>query len=272
MKDLIVSCCPYWGMKHLSYPEFAKLAHSHGFEGVEVAINPLLQNVGEVKQYFDDYDLKLIVQLPYAVGAHAGIMREQFLRMIEECLQYDLFWLNCHTGRDYFSFDDNLLFLTQSQKLVQGSSTSLSHEIHRGRFSYDPMQILDYLKESPDTMLTADFSHWCVVTESMLENHQDILKQLYARCSHIHARIGHEQGAQLADPFHHENERYRIAFQSWWREIVRSSGRSYPTKKLPITCEFGPRPYFFGQEGTDVAAMQWKQNSLMKNLLLKHLG
>jgi len=259
-------------MKHLSYPEFAKLAHSHGFEGVEVAINPLLQNVGEVKQYFDDYDLKLIVQLPYAVGAHAGIMREQFLRMIEECLQYDIFWLNCHTGRDYFSFDDNLLFLTQSQKLVQGSSTSLSHEIHRGRFSYDPMQILDYLNESPDTMLTADFSHWCVVTESMLENHQDILKQLYARCSHIHARIGHEQGAQLADPFHHENERYRITFQSWWREIVRSYGRSYPTKKLPITCEFGPRPYFFGQEGTDVAAMQWKQNSLMKNLLLKHLG
>lgn len=272
MKDQIVSCCPYWGMKHLTYPKFAKLAHSYGFKGVEVAVNPFLQNVGEVKQYFDEYDLKLIVQLPYATGLHASIMREQFLRMIEKCLQYDVFWLNCHTGRDYFNFDENLLFLTESQNLVKGSSTYLSHEIHRGRFSYDPMQILDYLKESPDSMLTADFSHWCVVTESMLENHQEILNQLYARCSHIHARIGHEQGAQLVDPFEPKNERYRSAFQSWWQEIVQANYSIDPDKMLPVTCEFGPRPYFFGQEDTDVAAVQWKQNNLMKKLILNHLG
>lgn len=272
MKDQIVICCPYWGMKHLTYPEFAKLAHSQGFQGVEVAIDPLLQNVCEVKKYFDDYDLKLIVQLPYAAGLTAEIMRGQFLRMIEECLQHDLFWLNCHTGRDYFTFDENLLFLTESQNLIRGSSTCLSHEIHRGRFSYDPMRILAYLQESPDSMLTADFSHWCVVTESMLENHQEVMKRVYGRCSHIHARIGHEQGAQLVDPFHMKNEAYLTTFQSWWQEIIRVGYNSDSTKILPITCEFGPRPYLLEPYDIDVTAEQWKQNGMMKDFILKNFG
>ena len=93
-----------------------------------------------------------------------------------------------------------------------------------------------------DLRLTADFSHWCVVCERLMDVEQDVLDKIADRVLHIHARIGFEQGPQVADP---RLTRYRPALEShrrWWRQIWSEQyrqGFAYTT----LTPEFGPDGY-----------------------------
>lgn len=44
-----------------------------------------------------------------------------------------------------------------------------------------------------------DYSHFCVVAESYLEEQSEMLEQVNERSFHIHARVGYPQGPQVTD-------------------------------------------------------------------------
>jgi hypothetical protein len=126
---------------------------------------------------------------------------------------------------------------------------------------------LPYLERFPELELTADFSHWCTVSESMLEDQQAIIEQVIPHVEHIHARIGYEQGPQVADPSAPEWEGHRARFLCWWFKIL-SHQKKKGTPQFTICPEAGPAPYmptvpFTGQPLAD----QWKVNAQMKDLL-----
>ena len=101
-------------------------------------------------------------------------------------------------------------------------------------------QILEHL---PNLRLTADFSHWCCVHESLLDDQKEFLERVIPLVDHIHARVGHAEGPQVNDPRAPE---WKSAFDihlGWWDKIVANQRESGSPPRFTITPEFGPDPY-----------------------------
>jgi hypothetical protein len=145
------------------------------------------------------------------------------------------------------------------------------HETHRGRFSFHAASLVSYLKKFPELELVGDFSHFCTVSESMLQDQTEILNQIIPHVSHIHARVGHEQAPQVNDPFAPEWENHFALFEGWWQQIVdcqKEKGGNHFT----ITPEFGPAPYMPSLPFTkQPIGNQWEINHKMMHYLKAQL-
>jgi hypothetical protein len=141
------------------------------------------------------------------------------------------------------------------------------HETHRGRFSFHANSLLAYLQAFPELKLVADFSHFCTVSESLLEHQQHILEKIMPHVAHVHARVGFEQGPQVSNPFAPEWHMHLNTFVHWWQQLHRlaaKSGRGFFT----ITPECGPSPYMPLEPFTQKPmADQWQINVQMMQYL-----
>jgi hypothetical protein len=115
--------------------------------------------------------------------------------------------------------------------------------------------------------LSADFSHWCVVSESLLADQAESLGLAIERTDHIHARVGFEEGPQVADPRAPESSAALEAHLGWWDRII-ALHRAKGSALVTVAPEFGPSPYmpslpWTGQPVSD----QWATNVRMMGLL-----
>jgi sugar phosphate isomerase/epimerase len=269
--------CTYWGQAPLTAPAFISKVLNEGYDGIEIDL-PLCDEFAAAFAKEMDHvrnerkDFAFIAQqvLPPA----SETVHEYIKRMLERletlaALQPD--FINSHTGKDYFSFDDNCRIIEEVMNLAEKRNTTVVHETHRGRFSFHSAGILPYLLKFPEMKLAADFSHWCTVSESLLQDQQAVLASVIPHVAHIHARVGHEHGPQVADPFAPEWGLHLETHISWWKKIIASQP---PNKKnLTITPEAGPAPYMPALPySRQPLADQWKVNAAIKNLLKKELG
>ena len=167
---------------------------------------------------------------------------DETIRRLEEIAAFRPDTINSHTGKDYFSFEDNCRVIEAVEAFSQSSGIPVWHETHRGRFSFHGSTFLPYLDVFPDLSIAADFSHWCNVSESMLQHQDHIIDAVIPHIRHIHARIGWEQSAQVNDPFAPEWSSRVETFLGWWQRIVDHASQS-GAEQLSITPEFGPWPY-----------------------------
>ena len=143
------------------------------------------------------------------------------------------------------------------------------HETHRGRALFSTLSAGALLAACPGLKLTADFSHWCCVHESLLEDQPDALARAIDRSFHIHARVGHSQGPQVPDPRVPAWEPAALAHLAWWRAIAQRR-RATGTKMLTICSEFGPPPYMTIHPATGLPlADLWSVNCHMRDWLTK---
>ncbi|MCX8472498.1 MAG: sugar phosphate isomerase/epimerase [Sediminibacterium sp.] len=194
-----------------------------------------------------------------------------FIRRMEksllELVSYQPTFINAHTGKDYFSFDDNCKVLEAALNLSRKTGVHILHETHRGRFSFQAASLIPYLKKFPELELVGDFSHFCTVSESMLQDQKEVIEQIIPHVSHIHARVGYEQSPQVNDPFAPEWQQHFKQFEKWWQQIIdykKEIGYTY----LTITPEFGPAPYMPALPYTkQPLANQWEINFKMMQYL-----
>ena len=99
-----------------------------------------------------------------------------------------------------------------------------------------------YLEELSALRINADFSHWCCVHESFLEDQEDTLEAVIERADHIHARVGYPEGPQVPDPRAPEWKEALDRHLNWWDKIVARKKRE-KAEYFTITPEFGPVPY-----------------------------
>jgi hypothetical protein len=125
-----------------------------------------------------------------------------------------------------------------------------------------------YLQKNPELKITFDVSHWCNVSESLLQDQPETMTLAMERAEHIHARIGHSQGPQVADPRAPEWEPAVKAHFGWWDRIAaRKKERG---ERLTILTEFGPPDYMPTLPYTrQPLADQWAINVHMMHLLRK---
>jgi len=193
---------------------------------------------------------------------HIRSMDEQ----IQHAIQFKPKLINSHTGRDIFSFKDNLKIFQHALSLEQKHGVAITHETHRFRPTFSTLgteQIIDAL---PELKLNLDISHWMVVHESDLSDQKERLEKLFAHVHHVHARVGYEEGPQITDP---ENSQWEAQVNNhcelWQQVMEKAALRSQDC--FTITPEFGPYPYAHtdsnGQHLTDI----WQANLFIKNKL-----
>jgi hypothetical protein len=178
-------------------------------------------------------------------------------------------FINSHTGKDFFSFEQNSILIEDAFLFSAKCGIQVVHETHRGRFAFHTTTILSYLQKFPKLRLNADLSHLCVVSESLLEDQQPALEQILQQSFYMHARIGFSQAPQVNNPFAPEWEDTLKQFLGWWKSILKY--RSGETD-FYICPEFGPEPYMpVMPYSCEPLANQWEINILMMNYLKTQL-
>ena len=237
-----------WGMANPSSPipleeQFHRI-HAAGYDGVESAAQEISEPAKFqelLKQFGFDYVALVYTEEP----DHA----EELRRRIGDAMQYNPSKIVAHSGRDTMSFGKTIRFFEHALRVEEDLGLPIAHETHRRRPLYSPMSTLVLLRELPDLHLNADFSHWCCVTESMLEDHAEALTMAARRAIHIHGRVGFENGPQVPDPRVPEWEDRVQKHEGWWDMIIAAHlGRK--EKTLTFVPEFGPPTYMHTHPAT----------------------
>jgi hypothetical protein len=180
-------------------------------------------------------------------------------------------FINSHTGKDFFEFSENCKIIELTEQIARESGIPIWHEIHRGRFSFHLKTLHNYLDIFPKMKLIADFSHFCVVSESNLEDQKELLERVYPNIKHIHARVGFEQSPQVNNPFAPEWKDQLNRYMNWWKKIIEIKSNQN-AEYISITPEFGPFPYMPQEPFTlKPLSNQWEVNLEMKKYLQQNL-
>ena len=255
----ILYFCTTWGQKSGRWDEFFSGIVSNGYQGVETDL-PVETERNEFMEGLEKYGLKFIAQHWETVIADISLHCETYEKRLRELAALKPLFINSHTGRDFFSYEQNCSLLGIADAVIQDTGIRVVHETHRGRFAYAAHIVRQYLHAHPALQLTLDLSHWCTVSESLLEDQQEAVDLAIARTAHIHARVGHTQGPQVANPSLPEYAEALSFHLDCWDKVVAQRKH----KVLTITPEFGPRPYMPPNQPAD---QQWQNNLYIMNLL-----
>jgi hypothetical protein len=150
--------------------------------------------------------------------------------------------ITMHSGRDKMTFAEGCAFLREALCVAADMGVTVAHETHRHRLFYAPWATVQYLQEFPELRLAADFSHWCCVCESLLKDMEEWVNLACERAVHIHARVGWEEGPQVADPRAPEVAHYVARHEELW-DRIHAAHRAREAPELTVTPEYGPPGY-----------------------------
>jgi hypothetical protein len=269
----ILYLCPYWGQEDSDASTFLARVLQEDYDGVEINLPESgefadsflsgLEGIRSARNNFTFAAQQVLSPANESVDAY----RQRMKSRLEYLVSLNPLFINSHTGKDYFSFDDNCRLIEAAENISVRSGIPIFHETHRGRFTFHAASLLPYLERFPQIKLTGDFSHWCTVSESMLADQGWILEQVIPHVHHLHARIGQEHAPQVNDPFAPEWSEHFLVFMEWWKKII-DVNRSRRKSAFTITPEFGPVPYMptlpYSQKPL---SDQWTVNAKIKNVL-----
>jgi len=242
-----------------------------GYGGIEVYIRDRPEGAAAAGRIARERNLALIAQI-----ATRGETPDDHIRNLRtdyvQALDASPLFVNSHTGRDWFGYDDNLRIFAAAEDLAAVHGIPIRHETHRGRAFFSLPHTVSFLRALPSLRITADLSHWFCVHEEGLESQQAALADALSRARHIHARVGFAQGPQVSDP---RNPAYRPWVDrsvALWREILRLA-REAGEETFTLTPEFGP-PEYMPLRGIapEPCGDAWEINGWMHRFLAGELG
>jgi sugar phosphate isomerase/epimerase len=263
-------CCTHWGSEKDKPEVFVDKVLSAEYEGIEInfpsindsSANLFLKLIANIRNTHSDFTF--VAQ--HIIPVENTSIDEYILNVTKNLLELSSIqpsFINAHTGKDYFSFDDNCRIIEATLNIASKTGVRVLHETHRGRFSFHAASLIPFLKKFPELELVGDFSHFCTVSESMLQDQEEIIQQIIPHVGHIHARIGHEQGPQVNDPFAPEWENHILIYEKWWQSIIDFK-KEKNVQSISITPEFGPAPYMPSMPFTKTPlSNQWDINYQM---------
>jgi sugar phosphate isomerase/epimerase len=258
-----------WGFAG-SWDEFCSRIKAEGYDGAE-AWYPADANERKVfLEAFEKHNLKfglLVGSGERDYNTHLA----QFRTNLSAAAQLKPVYINCHSGRDHFSIEQNQPFIDATIRTAETTGVPVYHETHRSRILYAAPVAKQFMDKNPKLRITLDISHWCCVHESLLDDQPETVSLALKRTDHIHARIGHPEGPQVGDPRAPEWKRCVEAHFAWWDTVVTQ--KKSEGKVLTILTEFGPVDYMpalpFSRQPV---ADQWAINKHMLNLLRTRYG
>lgn len=258
-----------WGFPG-SLDAYCAKVKAEGYDGIEIWWPMKKKEQDELFSLLKKYNL----EVGFLCGAGQSNWQENldhFKKMINEAANNSFkkpLYINCHSGKDYFSFEENKAFIDHTTALSKKTGIRISHETHRSRMLFAASIAKQYIEKIPDLRITLDASHWCNVSESLLRDQQTTMDLTLSRVDHVHARIGHAEGPQVNDPRAPEWAEAVEAHFGWWDKVVQLKKTKGET--LTVLTEFGPPDYMPTLPYTrQPIADQWAINVHMMHLLRK---
>ncbi len=234
-----------WGVD-LSSGFAPHIAHWHdlGYEALEASVRTI-PDANLLRRTLKDERFGWVAQIFSNMFVPGGTVQQHLVSLksqIDECLDTEPLFFNCHSGSDSWSLAEAEDFYGAALEMEKKTGVVLSHETHRFRYFGNPWNTRQILNRFPNLKLTCDLSHWVCVAERLLEDCADIIDLCAARCLHLHARVGYEEGPQVPDPRAPEWSGHLQAHEAWWEKIWDAQeARGF--KISTLTPEFGPPPY-----------------------------
>ncbi len=225
-----------WGMTGSIEEQFARIKAA-GYDGIEAPPQEI-RDAPKFRKLLKEHDLKFIA-LVYSEGDDHIV---HFRQKVQEALEFSPKKIVAHGGRDIMSYAQQIKFLATALNLENEIGIPIAHETHRRRPLFSPMNTIAIVRELPELKLNIDFSHWCCVTESMLEDHAEAISESAIRAEHLHGRVGYENGPQVPDPRVDEWERCVKQHERWWDEVIQSQ-KQRGFSAFTFTPEYGPPTY-----------------------------
>lgn len=263
--------CPRWGSETLSWDEFCSKVKAAGYDGVEAGVPFYGIEKSLMSAALQKHELLLIGQYWQSFEKDVSENQLSFLKHLVNMMTLKPLKIDAQTGKDYFSVKENMQLFQTADEYTQQTGIPVVHETHRNKALYAAHTTKQYLRQWPSLRITADFSHWCTVAESYLQDQDDNVQLAIAHADHIHARVGHTEGPQVTDPSLPEWSEALAHHLRWWKQIVQMK-KQQGAATLTITPEFGPAPYMMHHPETkQPIANQWEINVWMMNYLKQHL-
>ncbi|MTH55614.1 sugar phosphate isomerase/epimerase [Bacillus mangrovi] len=219
-----------WGMDGTLQEQFSKIADA-GYRGVEAPL-PASVDAALFKELLEKHRLEYIAQI-FADDIHA------FENGMIQAAEFKPVLVNSQSAKDHMPFSEQLVFFDAALKLEKEAGIPVGHETHRGRAMFTPWNTAHLLRELEELKITADFSHWVCVCESLLQSQSAHLDLAISRTVHIHTRVGYIQGPQVPDPRAPEYKTELDLHISWWKAMLQQAKDG----NLTFTPEYGPPGY-----------------------------
>jgi sugar phosphate isomerase/epimerase len=248
-----------------SWDEFCSRIKKDGYDGAEIWYPEEEKMRREFLDAIQKYELKFGFLFG---GSDRDYQKhlQQFKSTLDQAASLKPVFINSHSGRDHFTYEQNKAFIEFTAELHAKTTVPIYHETHRGRILYSAPVSRQFMQQHPTLRLTLDISHWCNVHESLLDDQPEIVELALSRTDHIHTRIGHAEGPQVNDPRAPEWKDAVNAHFGWWDRVVEQKRRE--GKRLTMLTEFGPVDYLPALPYTrQPVADQWEINKHMLNTL-----
>ena len=263
--------CPRWGSEHLDYEIFFEKVSKAGYQGVEFSLPLDEKEKAGIIELLKSSGLQFIAQHWETNTRNFELHKNEYRMRLLNLLDANPLFINTHTGKDYFTFEQNLELLAIAEEVSRDWNVRIMHETHRGRFSFAIHEAVKYFEKLTNLRIAVDFSHWCNVAESYLEDQVEEVELAISRADHIHARVGFPEGPQIPDPRAPEWEKALDVHVTWWKKIFELKKRQ-GERVLTITPEFGPYPYMqILPHSKEPIADQWDINVFMMKFLQQKL-
>jgi sugar phosphate isomerase/epimerase len=263
----VIGLATNWGWTG-TLDAFAAKAKDLGYDGFEVWFPGEKKGQDELLEVLGKYKL----QVGFLVGGGGSDFTKHFQDFKNALAGALVFkqkplYINCHSGKDYFTFDQNSKFIELTIEQSVKSGIKIAHETHRGRMCFAAHVTKAFLEKYPKMRLTLDISHWTNVHESLLGDQADAVNLALSRTVHLHTRVGHEEGPQVNDPRAPEWKETLKAHLGWWDTVIKNLEKS-GEKQFTFLTEFGPPSYLPTLPFTNVpVADQWDINIHMLKLI-----
>jgi sugar phosphate isomerase/epimerase len=258
--------CPSWGSND-TWDNLCAKVKKAGYDGIETPIPMEAAGKEEIKNALEKHGLELIAQYYQSFEKNPAENLANYEKHIRNMASMKPVLINTQTGKDYFTFEQNKALIDKAEELSKELGVKIVHETHRNKMLFAAHTTKQYLEKISYLKLGADFSHWCNVHESMLEDQQEAIQLACARAHHIHARVGHQEGPQVNDPRAPEWKYALETHLKWWDAIIEARQKA-GDRTMTITPEFGPAGYLPTLPYTQMpVANQWEINAWMMNFL-----
>lgn len=223
-----------WGMTEgQTLDDKFRLCKEAGYDGIEYDL--IEKDVELIPDLCAKYDM-------YYIAMAFPMEPKDLVRDLKLARKAGAIKVNAHSGRDKWDFQTSRKYYAELLRIEADHGIPVAHETHRHRCFFTPWTTSALLKEFEDLKICADFSHWCCVTESLLDDFKEDVDLAISRAIHIHARVGHQEGPQVTDPAAPEWAEELENHCGWW-DRIKEARKADGTELLTITPEFGPPKY-----------------------------
>ncbi|KAJ5930840.1 hypothetical protein N7466_006333 [Penicillium verhagenii] len=247
-----------------NWAEWFKELKTLGYNGVEVNIHQLdpKHEIPRLRQICDDLDFDISVLsvnltitsrytkttepghsswIDYLGPRPVGLKARDHLQNYREAIQLAEplrpVSFNFQSGEDAWDIEESILFYRGTLEVDKelGLSGRVYHETHRNRSLFTPYAAQRILHVVPELRITADFSHWMVGLERLLdigEGDRAMMDAIIPHVYHIHTRIGTTQASQCPEPLNPVFEQEKLCFERLWMKVLQCRFEEDPDSKI----------------------------------------